>query len=78
MGVLCEGTLLFDARNADGSTPWKDAAKRIVVAMRGEEDGWHFGTYLDTFGLLDIFWNSLETFRHIWTYLDQGLLRIVQ
>eukprot|EP00434_Breviolum_minutum_P001629 symbB.v1.2.001438.t1/scaffold58.1/size370606/7 len=38
VGVLCEGTLLFDARNADGSTPWKDAAKRIVVAMRGEEE----------------------------------------
>lgn len=65
MGVLCEGTLLFDARNADGATPWKDAAKRIVVAMRGEEDGWHFWTYL-------------ETFRHTWTYLDRGLLRIVE
>ena len=47
VGVLCEGTLLFDARNADGATPWTDAAKRIVVAMRGEEDGWHFWTYLD-------------------------------
>ena len=64
VGVLCEGTLLFDARNADGATPWKDAAQRIVVAMRGEEDGWHFGTYLDTFG------HILEFFGDISTYVD--------
>eukprot|EP00438_Fugacium_kawagutii_P002519 Skav232410 [mRNA] locus=scaffold4273:11885:19846:+ [translate_table: standard] len=38
VGTLCEGPLLFDSGNADGARTWTAAAKKIVVAFRGEED----------------------------------------
>lgn len=38
VGMLCEGPLLFDSGNADGARTWTAAAKKIVVAFRGEED----------------------------------------